>query len=173
MRGQYLTTPRDNLVFELGLFIGGLGAHRVFLLHPRDHVDLPSDLQGITPITYRTDREDKDTQNAVNPAATEIRNAVKRIGRRRPVPIDALTLRDAQSEVGKDREGVVARLEVLIAISRLGGVAAQTGATLGIKPSGGRFEIGVVDKTRLGTSVVVDLNDEAAVGAIERLGESL
>jgi hypothetical protein len=161
VRGEYLRTPRDNLVFELGLFIGRLGPERVFLLSPRDGVDLPSDLQGVTPITYRTDREDEDTQNAVNPAATDIRNAVKRLGR----------LPRSRPDVGPSAGPPLA--ETLLAIGRLGDIAGQSGAQLSIRREGGRFEVGVVDGTRLGTSVVVDLNDAAAVRAIDRLCESL
>lgn len=40
--------PRDNVVFELGLFMGGLSRKRVFLITPEDvDVKIPSDLLGI------------------------------------------------------------------------------------------------------------------------------
>lgn len=161
VRGEYLKTPRDNLVLELGLFIGQLEPERVFLLTPRDGVDLPNDLQGVTPISYRTDREDQDTQNAVNPAATEIRKAINRHGaRQRSTP----SLSTAQR----------ASTETLAAIGRLGGLAAQNGASLEVRPAaGGRFEMVVVDDTHLGTSVEIDLADGAAVLAMDHLGKSL
>jgi len=53
-RGKSATTARDNVIFELGLFIGRLGRRRSFLLEPRgEEVRLPSDLTGITTIPYR------------------------------------------------------------------------------------------------------------------------
>ena len=45
--------PRDDVVFELGLFMGALGHARAFLIKPRDaEVKVPSDLAGFTPLTY-------------------------------------------------------------------------------------------------------------------------
>ena len=44
-------SPRDNVVFEAGLFGGTLGMRRTFILHARD-AKLPSDLLGMTSIRY-------------------------------------------------------------------------------------------------------------------------
>lgn len=47
-RGRRFRTPRDNVVFELGLFMGALGRERSYLLRPRGmHLKIPSDLDGI------------------------------------------------------------------------------------------------------------------------------
>ena len=47
-------TIRDNVVFELGLFMGRLGRRRAFLMEPRNpDLKLPSDLAGLTTIPYR------------------------------------------------------------------------------------------------------------------------
>jgi hypothetical protein len=47
-RGASLLTPRDNIIFELGLFMGKLGRDRTYLIHPRDaQLKLPSDLLGV------------------------------------------------------------------------------------------------------------------------------
>jgi hypothetical protein len=52
-------SPRDNVVFEAGLFGGALGIRRTFILHARG-AKLPTDLLGLTSIRY-----DPDTTPAV------------------------------------------------------------------------------------------------------------
>ncbi|HEY7028001.1 MAG TPA: TIR domain-containing protein [Gemmatimonadales bacterium] len=44
-------SPRDNVVFEAGLFGAALGMRRTFILHARD-AKLPSDLLGLTCVRY-------------------------------------------------------------------------------------------------------------------------
>ena len=44
-------SPRDNVVFEAGLFGGALGMRRIFILHANGS-KLPSDLLGLTAIRY-------------------------------------------------------------------------------------------------------------------------
>ena len=50
-------SPRDNVVFEAGLFGGVLGMHRTFILHAHG-AKLPTDLLGLTcvPTTMRSPR---------------------------------------------------------------------------------------------------------------------
>ena len=74
--------PRDNLVFELGLFMGALGHSRTFLLHPRDSgVKIPTDLLGFTPLTYRTSSEGPISV-AVASVCEEMRSAILACGPR-------------------------------------------------------------------------------------------
>ena len=47
IRGKVFDTPRDNIVFEAGLFMGRLGRRRAFLICDRQ-LTLPSDLDGLT-----------------------------------------------------------------------------------------------------------------------------
>jgi Predicted nucleotide-binding protein containing TIR-like domain len=49
--GSGQASPRDNVVFEAGLFGGGLGMRRTFILHASGS-KLPSDLLGLTCIRY-------------------------------------------------------------------------------------------------------------------------
>ena len=44
-------SPRDNVVFEAGLFGGALGIRRTFILHAHGS-KLPSDLLGLTSVRY-------------------------------------------------------------------------------------------------------------------------
>jgi hypothetical protein len=46
-RGVSTFVPRDNVVFELGLFMGVLGKERTFIVHDK-RIAMPSDLDGIT-----------------------------------------------------------------------------------------------------------------------------
>ena len=53
-RGKEWPAPRDNVIFELGLFMGRHGKERAVLMEPRDDgVKLPSDLAGITTVGGR------------------------------------------------------------------------------------------------------------------------
>jgi hypothetical protein len=49
--GSGQASPRDNVVFEAGLFGGALGMHRTFILHASGS-KLPSDLLGLTTVRY-------------------------------------------------------------------------------------------------------------------------
>jgi len=51
-----VASPRDNVVFEAGLFGGVLGMRRTFILHARG-AKLPTDLLGLTAIRYGEDAE--------------------------------------------------------------------------------------------------------------------
>jgi len=79
-RGKSATTARDNVIFELGLFIGRLGRKRSFLLEPRgEEVKLPSDLSGITTIPYRV-TNDKGLRAALGPACNRMRDIINDLG---------------------------------------------------------------------------------------------
>jgi CRP/FNR family cyclic AMP-dependent transcriptional regulator len=52
-RGHRSSSPRDNVVFELGLFMGALGRDRTYIVVPRGiAVRLPTDLLGVTHAPY-------------------------------------------------------------------------------------------------------------------------
>jgi CRP/FNR family cyclic AMP-dependent transcriptional regulator len=79
-RGEAARSPRDNVIFEIGLFIGRLGRHRSLLVEPRgEEVKLPSDLSGITTIPYRYDGGN-DLSAALAPACNRIRAIIKELG---------------------------------------------------------------------------------------------
>ena len=69
-------------MFELGFFMGALTRSRTFLLVPRGiDLRLPTDLMGITPITYRPELE-PDTAAAVAGACNQLRKLILTIGPR-------------------------------------------------------------------------------------------
>ena len=67
--------PRDNVLFEAGLFMGLLGRRNTFLVWCEDDsLELPSDLGGVTFAGFR--RREPPSQAMIGPAATQIRDAV-------------------------------------------------------------------------------------------------
>jgi tetratricopeptide (TPR) repeat protein len=80
---------RDNVLFELGLFIGKLGRARVFFVLPADvEMHIPTDLLGITPGKYRVDRSDNNSQASTGPVCNQIRKQIKAVGILNIVPVD-------------------------------------------------------------------------------------
>jgi hypothetical protein len=80
-RGESMMVVRDNVIFELGLFIGAIGRHRCYIVKPRGvDLHLPSDLLGITPADYDPTRIEDDSDSAVVQACTKIRNEIKKHG---------------------------------------------------------------------------------------------
>jgi predicted nucleotide-binding protein len=52
-RGRKTASPRDNVVFELGLFMGAIGRDRTFIVTPKNvDLKLPTDLLGVKRATY-------------------------------------------------------------------------------------------------------------------------
>ena len=53
IRRQEKAVVRDNVLFELGLFVGSIGKDRCFIVKPRDaDLHIPTDLLGLTPADY-------------------------------------------------------------------------------------------------------------------------
>jgi CRP/FNR family transcriptional regulator, cyclic AMP receptor protein len=81
-RGDEWPAMRDNVVFELGMFIGFLGRKRAFLMEPReDKLKLPSDLAGLTTVPYRYVKG-PDARTYLAPACEQIRARILEAGPR-------------------------------------------------------------------------------------------
>jgi predicted nucleotide-binding protein len=79
-RGQIHPALRDNVLFELGMFMGHLGRRRTILVHPRlPDLRLPSDLHGITPASYIVGKLE-DLPARIGPVCTEIRRIIRTHG---------------------------------------------------------------------------------------------
>jgi hypothetical protein len=80
-RDERVLGPRDNVLFELGLFMGRLGRDRTFVIRPKgDGVKVPSDLDGLVVATYDWPRDDSNYDAAVGPACDDIRKAIRSLG---------------------------------------------------------------------------------------------
>jgi CRP/FNR family cyclic AMP-dependent transcriptional regulator len=73
-------TVRDNVLFELGLFMGKLTRYRTILVHPKmKGLKLPSDLQGLTLVSYEPG-DDATLAARLTPVCAQIRALVKKLG---------------------------------------------------------------------------------------------
>jgi Predicted nucleotide-binding protein containing TIR-like domain len=83
VRGELFSVPRDNVIYELGLFSGALGPNRCFFIVPRGSgMHLPSDLLGIKPGEYNNKRADGNMRAAVGPFCGEVRDKLNTLGPR-------------------------------------------------------------------------------------------
>ena len=81
-REATLTAPRDNVVFELGLFMGALGHVRTFLIRPvQEDLKIPTDLAGLTAVLYSL-RLYEDPVTALAGPGDEIASVVWSLGPR-------------------------------------------------------------------------------------------
>lgn len=78
IRGETFGVVRDNVLFELGLFIGALGRDRCFIVRAAGSaMRLPSDLDGLTTLKYDDRRSDKNLRRSLGPVTTNIANLVR------------------------------------------------------------------------------------------------
>jgi predicted nucleotide-binding protein len=79
-RGQTVNVPRDNVVFELGLFVGSVGRDRTFIVKPRgSNLTLPTDILGVTPLEYDSDPA-VPMSIRIAPVCTQIRSLIAALG---------------------------------------------------------------------------------------------
>ena len=74
-RGQVRYAPRDNVVFELGLFLGFLGRNRTYCIAPfNNQIKMMSDWFGVTNATYKFARRPKaeSVEERLNSAVNRI-----------------------------------------------------------------------------------------------------
>jgi predicted nucleotide-binding protein len=83
MRGTSSFVVRDNVLFELGLFIGRIGRDRTFMVAPRDvdNFHLPSDLWGLQALRYDGKEEitDDNARALVGAASNSVKREIRRI----------------------------------------------------------------------------------------------
>jgi predicted nucleotide-binding protein len=79
-RGSISAAPRDNVVFELGFFMGALTRDRTFMVIPRGaETKIPSDLLGLNPLMYAPGSPDTLAER-IGPICNEIRSVITKAG---------------------------------------------------------------------------------------------
>jgi len=78
IRGEEHKTVRDNVLFELGLFIGYLGRDRNFIVQPHgaEKLHLPTDLSGFNVATYDPGYASENLHAALGPVCDQIREKI-------------------------------------------------------------------------------------------------
>jgi 8-oxo-dGTP pyrophosphatase MutT (NUDIX family) len=112
-RDSKASAPRDNIIFEAGLFSAVLGPSRVFLLIESDkEIKMPTDLSGVTLGKFRHPSDDNYAA-ATLPALAGVKRRISELGIRSklnqsPQPVDSMrpevftTRRDAWSRIQAD-----------------------------------------------------------------------
>jgi len=103
-RGTEWPVARDNVLFELGVFVGGLSRDRTFMLYDRTHPPaLPTDLAGVTAATFEP-HSSGNLQAALGAACTRIQTVIEKLGVRESQKVRRLaeateTMEDAGSRM--------------------------------------------------------------------------
>jgi hypothetical protein len=71
--------PRDNLVFEAGLFIGAIGRNRTFIISAKG-LKLPSDLDGVNKVEYDPGVSNEPLLDRITPGCDKIKRAIRDLG---------------------------------------------------------------------------------------------
>ena len=78
-RNEKSYVPRDNVILELGLFIGALTYERTFMVIPRDcDIKIPTDLSGLTSLSYKSD-DSKNLIAVLGPVCDELRDIINKM----------------------------------------------------------------------------------------------
>ena len=114
-RDETKQSPRDNVLFELGLFVGGLGRNRTFIVYERTNkIKLPSDIAGITAATFH-EHSDGNLEATLGACCTQIENEIMKQGSRVNAELSKLSNATQNFELTNDK---VKRLIELLARSR-------------------------------------------------------
>ena len=83
VNGTEYKAVRDNVLFELGLFMGKLGRDRCFILQPQEaeQLRIASDLAGLAAIKFDSKRSDENLVAAMRAAAGPVRRSLEKLGR--------------------------------------------------------------------------------------------
>lgn len=65
IRNEHFETPRDNILFEYGLFLGRVGLDRAYII-AEETVRIPTDMLGITHTRYIVETDEQGEKKATD-----------------------------------------------------------------------------------------------------------
>ena len=78
-RNEISNAPRDNVIFELGLFMGALSHERTFMVIPREcDVKIPTDLLGLIPLKYESS-DTTDYTDLLRTVCDQLRHIIEKM----------------------------------------------------------------------------------------------
>ena len=79
-RGKKKPSPRDNVIFELGLFMGALDRTRTYMVAPRTAgLKIPTDLLGVTYLPF-SNRRGRTLAHNLQPVLRQLRKLIEKNG---------------------------------------------------------------------------------------------
>ena len=79
-RDEKSDAPRDNVIFELGLFMGALSHERTFMIVPHEgDIKIPTDLLGLIPLSYKSD-DPANLDPSLETVCNQLRNIINKAG---------------------------------------------------------------------------------------------
>lgn len=107
-RNESSSAPRDNVLFELGLFMGALGRKRTFIVYDRSaKLKLPSDLAGVSAATFEPHKSG-NLQSALGAATTRMEEQISKLGVRGEERLKGL------SEAAQGFDAAASQMEKLV-----------------------------------------------------------
>ena len=77
-RDEKSDAPRDNVIFELGLFMGALSHERTFMIVPNESdIKIPTDLLGLIPLNYKSGDSD-NLDSSLETVCNQLRNIINK-----------------------------------------------------------------------------------------------
>jgi O-acetyl-ADP-ribose deacetylase (regulator of RNase III) len=121
IRGATHAAVRDNVLFEMGLFVGRLGKERTFVLTPSNAANMrtASDLLGLTTVQYDSARDDRNLSAALGPATSKIARVIRAKGIR-PERLQREESEQQRAEAASARIAAMAPAEQIIVDKQIG-----------------------------------------------------
>jgi O-acetyl-ADP-ribose deacetylase (regulator of RNase III) len=123
IRKESSRSVRDNVLFELGLFIGRLGIQRVFIVANPDFEDIrvPTDLTGRNLVSFRN-RDDGNLVAALESACSRLFRTMEKVGPR-PERLRELETARERAESGEPKVWDLTLPENIVAEKQIGGAS--------------------------------------------------
>lgn len=111
LRGNEVKTARDNVILEMGMYVGKLGLERTFFVIPEGDYNfhLPTDLSGVVWAGYKPELLNEEPQIAVATACNQIRRQIKILGQKpmnTPIPPTYLDSNNVISRISDEPQAL-------------------------------------------------------------------